>query len=199
VVINDGSSFKGLFQEVCKLLNIEHHVAARGNHKAVGVEKFHRFLNKAVAIAANDRGTVVVFVELAHTATYAWNSSPIDGTDIICSIPVVGWPFRFPFDISLSQMPTLTTNQAADVRAFLRLGAPTALFAKQVLCLLTKDRRAAHRARINDDQNPIIFEIGDLVMARVQVNSYAAAGVVAKLSYRRHGPYELVEASGNGT
>jgi hypothetical protein len=86
VVIDDGSTFKGLFCGVCQLLNIKHHVAARGNHKAVGVEKFHRFLNKAVAIAANDRGTVAVFVKSAHTAAYAWNSSPIGGTNIIHSV-----------------------------------------------------------------------------------------------------------------
>ena len=54
VVVDDGSTFKGHFQAVCKLLSIEIHVAARGNHKAVGVKHFHRFLNKAVTIAAND-------------------------------------------------------------------------------------------------------------------------------------------------
>jgi hypothetical protein len=66
ISVNDGSTFKGLFQEVCSILNIEIHVAARGNHKAVGVEHFHRFLNKAVGIAANDRGTNTVFVEASH-------------------------------------------------------------------------------------------------------------------------------------
>jgi hypothetical protein len=98
VVVDDGSTFKGLFQSVCDILHIDIHFAARGNHKAVAVEHFHRFLNK-VAIAANDRGTNIVFVEAAHTAAYAWNSSPIDGTDIIRSVPAVGRPFRFPFSV----------------------------------------------------------------------------------------------------
>jgi hypothetical protein len=36
-------------------------------------------------------------------------------------------------------------------------------------------------------------------MARVQVNSNASTGTVAKLSYRKRGPYEIVEATGFGT
>jgi hypothetical protein len=108
VVVDDGSTFKGLFKTVWAALSIDFHVAARSNHKAVRVEHFHRFLNKAVAIAANDCSTNSVFVEAAHTAAYnyAWNSSPIDDTDIICSVPAVGRPFQLPFDLSLSPTPT---------------------------------------------------------------------------------------------
>ena len=198
IVVDDGSTFKGLFKEVCAILTIDLHVAARGNHKAVGVEHFHRFLNKAVAIAANDRGTNTVFVEAAHTAAYAWNSSPIDGTDIIRSVPAVGRPFRFPFDLSLAPTPTPTQQQASDVHAFLRLAGPTTQFAEQVLRLLTEERRAIHRERANASRSPIAFAIGDLVMAKVQVNSDASTGTVAKLAYRKRGPYEIVESSGFG-
>ena len=198
IVVDDGSTFKGLFQSVCSILNIDIHVAARGNHKAVGVEHFHRFLNKAVAIAANDRGTNTVFVEASHTAAYAWNSSPIDGTDIIRSVPAVGRPFRFPFDLSLSPTPTPTMQQATDVHAFLRLAGPTTQFAEQVLRLLTEERRAIHRERANESRSPTTYAVGDLVMARVQVNSDAASGTVAKLSYRKRGPYEIVESTGYG-
>jgi hypothetical protein len=35
-------------------------------------------------------------------------------------------------------------------------------------------------------------------MAKVQVNSDAASGTVAKLSYRKRGPYEIIEATGFG-
>jgi hypothetical protein len=198
IVVDDGSTFKGLFRSVCDILNIDIHTAARGNHQAVGVEHFHRFLNKAVTIAANDRGTNTVFVEAAHTAAYAWNSSPIDGTDIIRSVPAVGRPFRFPFDLSLSPTPTPTSDQAVDVHAFLRLAGPTAQFAEQVLRLLTEERRATHRERANESRSPITYAIGDLVMAKVQVNSDASSGTVAKLSYRKRGPYEIVESTGFG-
>jgi hypothetical protein len=128
---------KVFFKEVCLLLNINFHVAAKGNHKAVSVEHLHQFLNKAVTIAANDRGTNTIFVEaahtaayayLAHTAAYAWNSSPIAGNDIIWSVPAAGR--------SLRSTPTPISDQASDVHAFLCLAGPTAQFTKQVLCLL---------------------------------------------------------------
>jgi hypothetical protein len=121
VVVDDGSTFKGLFKTVCLMLGLSFHVAAKDNHKAVGVEHFHWFLNNAVAIAANDRGTPTVFVESTHTAAYAWTSSPIDGTNIIRSVPAAGRPLRIPFDLSLCPTPTPTTDQATNVHAFLRL------------------------------------------------------------------------------
>ncbi len=198
LVVDDGSTFKGLFQTVCSILNIDIHVAARGNHKAVGVEHFHRFLNKAVAIAANDRGTNTVFVEASHTAAYAWNSSPIDGTDIIRSVPAVGRPFCFPFDLSLSPRPTPTEQQASDVHAFLRLASPTTQFAEQVLRLLTEERRAIHRERANATRSPITYAVGDLLMPNVHANSDAATATVAKLAYRKRGPYQVVESTGYG-
>jgi hypothetical protein len=198
VVVDDGSTFKGLFQTVCTTLNIDIHVAARRNHKAVGIDHFHRFLNKAVAIAANDLGTNTVFVKAAHTAPYAWNSSSIDGTDIVRSVPAVGRPFRFPFDLSLWPTPTRTSNQASDVHAFLRIAAPTTQFAEQVLRMSTEERRAIHRERANESRCPIAFAVSDLVIACVQVNSDAASGTVVKLAYCKCGPYEIVEATGRG-
>jgi hypothetical protein len=197
-VVDNGSTFKGLFQTVCSTLNIEHHVTARGNHKAVSVKHFLHFLNKAVAIAANYQGTNTKFVEAAYTAAYRWNSSPIDGTNIVQSIPAVGHPFQFCFDLSLQPTPSPTSNQASNVHAFLRLAAPTAQFAEQVLRLLTKDQRAIHRERANKSRAPVAFAISNLVMARVQVKSDAATGTVAKLAYRRRGPYKIVKATGFG-
>jgi hypothetical protein len=82
VVVHNGSTFKGVFDQVGLLLGINYHPASPGSHKAVSVEHFHRFLNKSLGSAANDRGTPKVFVEGAHTAAYAWNSSPINTTDI---------------------------------------------------------------------------------------------------------------------
>lgn len=168
-------------------------------HKAVSVEHFHRFLNKALGIAAIDHGTPKVFVEGAHTAAYAWNSSPIDGTDIIRSVPAVGRPFRFPFDLSLSSWPTPTQSQAADVHAFLRLAAPTTSFSEQVLHTLTEERHSIHHERANAARNSVAFQIGDLVMDRVQVNSNMSSGVVAKLLYRKRRPYKIVSSSRFGS
>jgi hypothetical protein len=43
-----------------------------------------------------------------------------------------------------------------------------------------------------------VFEVDDVVMVRVQMNSEASADKVAKISYRRRGPYVVVSAEGNG-
>jgi hypothetical protein len=90
---------------MCALLKLQLHAAARGNHKAVSVERFFRVLNRSVAIACNDRGTNQVFVEAVHCTAYDWNASPIDGTDIIRSVAAVGREFKSPFDLTLSTEP----------------------------------------------------------------------------------------------
>jgi hypothetical protein len=58
VVVDAGSNFHGAFESMCKILGIRFHPAARGNHKAVSVEPFFRYLNKAVTIATSDRNTL---------------------------------------------------------------------------------------------------------------------------------------------
>ena len=83
VVIDDVTPFKAAFTAAYDSLKIPFEYAAKRNHKSLLVEKFHRFLNKVVTIAASDRGTLDCFVEAGISTDYAWNSAPIDGTDII--------------------------------------------------------------------------------------------------------------------
>ena len=90
VVCDDGNEFRGTFEKMCNKLNIKFHVVAKRNHKAVGVERFHKFLNKAQNISTEERGTSEPFVEIGMATAYAWNASPIDGTDIIRSVPAIG-------------------------------------------------------------------------------------------------------------
>jgi hypothetical protein len=104
VVVDAASVFLSVFKEMCDALGLRFHPAARGNHKAVSVERFFRYLNKAVAIAANDRNTNQVF-ETSHCAAYAWNSGCIDGTNIVRSVVAVGQEFKFPLDITLHEAP----------------------------------------------------------------------------------------------
>jgi hypothetical protein len=199
VVVDDGSNFKGLFIAICDILSIDVHVAACGIHKTVGVKRFHQFLNKAAAIVSNDRGTNTIFVEAAHTAACAWHSSPIDGTDMIRSVPAIGWPFCFMFDLSFAPTPTPASNQASNAHAFLWLAGPTtAQLAEQVLRILTKEDQSLHRECANESCFTIAFAVGDLVMAPVKVNSDASTGTVAELSYPKCGPCETIQATGSG-
>ena len=89
VVIEDGSTFKGVFILMCKHLKILYWCISRGNHLDNSVERYHRLLNKTQAIAGTDRGTNQVILQNAKIIQYAWNSSPIDNTYISRSLAAV--------------------------------------------------------------------------------------------------------------
>ena len=54
------------------------------------MEHYHIFLNKTDAISGNDRGTHLVSIQNAKISQDAWNSAPIDGTDIPRSTTAIG-------------------------------------------------------------------------------------------------------------
>ena len=96
------------------------YLVVKRNHKAVGVERYHKFLNHSQRIATEERGTSEYFVEIGMATAYAWNASPIDGTDIARSVPAIGRELRFPLDISLADIPTPIDNPGESVAAYLR-------------------------------------------------------------------------------
>ena len=199
VVIDDGTPFKAAFTSACDSLKIPFECAAKRNHKSLLVEKFHRFLNKVVTIAASDRGTLDCFVEAGISAGYAWNSAPIDGTDIIRSIPAIGRELRFPLDISLTALPKLTDNRANSVVEYLRLTDKDRIFSTEILKILIEDRRTAHRDRINNNCNVVTLLHGDVVMARREVMNDKAKNKVGKLTYQVSGPFVITKATGHGS
>jgi hypothetical protein len=198
IVVDAASAFRDVFEAMCKTLDIRFHAAARGNHKAVSVERYFRFLNKAVAIAANDRNTNQIFVETAQCAAYAWNSSCIDGTDIVRSVAAVGREFQFPLDMTLQPPPIPVHGDVFSVHSFLRLAQRNSNFAVDILQLLTDERRTYHRERINESRSQQLFDVGDSVLVRVAVQSNAQTNKVAKLEYRLRGPYTVIEVLGHG-
>ena len=100
VVIDDGTPFKGAFVAICTALDLNYEILAKRSHKGLTVEHFHRFLNKAVTIAVEDRQSNDVFFPAGITAGYAWNSAPIDSTNILRSTVAIGREFLFPIDIA---------------------------------------------------------------------------------------------------
>ena len=190
--LDDGSPFKGVFLAMCKALHINYEILAKRNHKGLLVEKFHRFLNKAITIAAEDRGTNDIFVAAGVAAGYAWNSSPIDGTGILRSVPAIGRELRFPLDVDISALPALVTNNADSVISYLRLTDNNRHFATTILKILIEDRRDTHAERINHSRNIVSMQPGDLVMARTAVQSAKSKDKVAKLSYAVRGPFQII-------
>ena len=57
IVFDTDNKFKGVFVSMADSLSIRMHVAAARNHKAVGVERFHKFLNHATIIFSEERGS----------------------------------------------------------------------------------------------------------------------------------------------
>ena len=110
VVIDDGTLFKGASVTMCTALDINCDILVKRNHKELTVEHFHRFLNRAVTIAMKDRQSNDIYVPARIAAGYAWNSVPIDVTDILRSSVAIGREFRFPIDINLSALPQLIQN-----------------------------------------------------------------------------------------
>ena len=131
VVVDNGSDFGGLFEEMCKLLNTRFHLVAKRNYKAVGIERFHKFLNHAQTIATEERGASAAFVEYGIAVAYAWNASPIDGTDIICIIPAIGRPLQYPLDIHESAAPSVIDSPSESVATNLRYLGNDVIFSPQ--------------------------------------------------------------------
>ena len=195
VVIDDGTPFKATITTACESLKISFECATKRNHKSLLVEKNHRFLNRAVTIAA----ILDCFVEAGISAGYAWTSAPIDGTYIIRSIPAIGRELPFPLDISLASTPKLHDNQANSVLEYLRLTDKDKIFATEILEILIEDRRTTHRKRINNKRNVVTLQDGDIVMARREVMSDKTKNRVGKLTYQVSGPFRVTRSTGHGS
>ena len=105
LVINADSRFKNVFKDICAALGIIYWSLERGNHNILRVEKYHRFLNKTKAISGQYRCKHDVFFQNAKTSQYAWNSTPIESTNILRSVAAVSREFRFPLEVELLQPP----------------------------------------------------------------------------------------------
>ena len=139
VVLDDRSPFKGAFIAMCDALNLNHDVLAKLNHKGLTVEHSHRFLNKSVTIATEDRGTNDIFVSAGIAAGYAWNSAPIDSTDIPRSIPAISRELHFPLDINLSALPKFVNNSGQPALDYLKLTNSSRHFSSLILKILIED------------------------------------------------------------
>ena len=199
VVIDEGREFCGLFRSMCAKLNIRCHVVAKRNHKAVGVERFHRFLNHSQRICSEERGTPATFVECGLTTAYAWNASPIDGTDILRSVPAIGRELKFPLDIHESDLPAPTSDVTASVVDYIRYLGRDISYARDLIGWLLRDRRTAHRERTNEKRSPIVYKVGDIVMGRVSVQSSIEKGVSQKMVYQSRGPFVIERVTGYDT
>ena len=74
---------------MCKALNDNFDILAKKNHKCLLVEEVHRFINKFITIAVEDRGANDSSVAANLAAGYSCNSAPINETDILRSFSTI--------------------------------------------------------------------------------------------------------------
>lgn len=198
VVVDADSKFRDVFQQMCAALRIRWVPLARGNHKGLRVERFHRFLNKLVTAECRRRGTNQVFPETCHTAAYAWNSAPTDDSDITRSYVAFGLNFKFPMDVDLDHLqPLLGNESAAAIARYITQTDQSRQTSRLIVQWLTEDRRAIHREKVNANRRQVSFALGDCVSVRVQHQSNAAKDRVQKLEWSIRGPFEITQVLGH--
>jgi hypothetical protein len=193
VITDPDSKFKGNFKEAFATLKIQHYLSARGNHNAILVERFNRYLNSGLRVFNNDRETNRVFIEGAQTLTYAWNSCPVLGTDLSRSLLTVGREFHFPIDFEADRRLSFEPSDR-EKKLFAENLTDLLRKSREIYLLLIAEHRAAHREYRNAQINqPREFKLGDIVFTNVQVQSKAKTGTVTKLAYIKRGPYKIIK------
>ena len=170
-MVDGDNKFKGIFVEMAESLGIRMHVTGARNHKAVGVERFHKFLNHATTIFSEERGSAECFVECGMLAAYVWNAIPINGTNIIRSVLAVGRELNFPIDIDIDNIPVPIDSASVCVAKYLRHLQQDVQFSRQLLGWLIDDRRSIHRERTNERKHLVEYKPGDVVVDRIVVHS----------------------------
>jgi hypothetical protein len=197
VIVDEGSEFKGVLVTVCETLGIQYYVAPPESHNAVLCERFHRYLNKVLRIGVADQQTYEQWTVNTLFATYAWNASPVDGTDVIRSFAAKARTFKFPLDIQTDQEVARIPQQGEAAIQHVETMFPLWFQQKELLKTLNEERRARHREMANKDKKHRRFQPGDLVLVRKQVTSNASEGKPAKLTLKARGPYRVLEAAGD--
>ena len=199
VIIDAGSENKGLLTDMCSSMGIAFHMVSPEDHNGILCERFHRYLNKVQKILAADTQSFTQFVQGVMFACYAWNASPIDGTNIIRSFAAKGRHFPFPIQIKEDPNP-LRIPPGQGEAAIQHLETNFPLWAKQsmLLQILNEERRERHRALKNDSRKQKTFNIGDLVIVKKQVKSDAKEGIPSKMVLAKFkGPYRVIDKIGD--
>ena len=155
------------------------------------VGKYHRFLKKTKATAGQYRGTHAVFLQNTKNSQYAWNSAPIDGTDIIRSFAAVVWELHFLVEVKLLQTPTNLNQGNYGLYEYLWHVSNNSQFATSILQILIKERQTAHREQWNQNQSAPEFKVDGAVEAHVQVKPKLYPGGVTKHAYRAWLPFQI--------
>jgi hypothetical protein len=130
-----------------------------------------------------------------YFAMYAWNASPIDGTDIVRSFAAKASTFNFALDVQEEHV-RLIGNPGERAVQHVETMFPLWFCQKALFDILTEERWEKHRQYANANQQRREFQPGDIVVIRRQIQSDASTGRPAKLRMRAQGPYRVLEKLG---
>ena len=195
-----GGTFAGFVLQLCEILGVATYAVTRENHRATLCERFHRFLNKIEKIHAAEHQTFEEWLMGVWFAIHAWNSAPVDGTDVIRSVAAIGRDFPFPIDVSGEPtVPRDHFNTGETVLEHLSIAFPLLYKQRELLRMLQEERREYHREMKNQSRNMKTFTPGELVIVRKQVKTTRGGNEPAKLMIRARGPYRALEEVHPGT
>ncbi len=194
VVLDKDSKFFGVCREALDLLKIDCHVLSGGNNNPMLVERVNRYLNQGLRIMCNKRNLNRVALEAILLLIYAWNSCPVLGTDISCSMVAVGREFAFPIDFSAGKHAELYSAPGT-VESYSKELATRLDSCRKIAMLLVKEQRCWHRKLINSQgRDPRVYSVGNVVVACRATRSDSKHGQVDKLMHPFTGPWRITKS-----
>ena len=199
IIVDADSKFKATFTEVINNLHLNKYELSKGNHQTMLVERFNKYLNKILKIFVNERCSNRTYIEGALLATYAWNSSPIAGTDISKSLLVMGREYNFPIDFA-TDTTFSTDNSPKAIFKYTKKLVQILQQSREIYKILIDEHRSMHRDLRNSEVKfNRTFEVGDTVFARRQIQSNKAKGLVDKSQFASIGPWRITNDLKNGS
>jgi len=116
---------------------------------------------------------------------YAWNASPVTGTDVQRAFPATGKHWIFPIDVTAEQIGETVMQRQHKLKRLTQRQRGQAtleyidtmfrLLKRQqmVLKILNEERRTYHRELKNNARKRRKFDTGDIVLVRKQIMSNA--------------------------
>jgi hypothetical protein len=147
----------------------------------------------------NERDSPRIALKALLLLIYAWNSCPVLGTDISCSLVAVGREFQFSIDFSsgkhIKLMSALGTVVSYSRELASCLGA-----CRQIATILVKEHQCLHRELGNSRRcDPRVYRKGDIVFSQRATHSNAARGLMDKLQYSFTGPWKIITCLPGGS
>ena len=193
LILDKDSKFYATFRETAALLNINTHTLSRENHDPMLVERINRYFNKFLKIfTAEHSNDPRACYEGLLMSLYGWNCANVPGTDISRCLMVTGREWRFPIDFSANKHFELLSKPST-VHSYAQRQAIILSASRQIGRILIDEARSYHRELINSLRpDPLIFAVGDFVLAPRTVHSKKSLNRVGKLEFAYTGPWKIL-------